>query len=81
MLVDLSLLQTHTLGIDPAGKDILRIMAAGLEAVNPYNAVKHYFHREKNILSAGSQNIDLSQIKRVFIIGFGKASIPMSAAI
>ena len=81
MPVNSSSLQTYTLENIPAGKDILRIMAAGLNAVDPYQVVHRFLHRKKNDLLIGRQTVDLSQIKRVFIIGFGKASIPMSYAI
>lgn len=58
-----------------------RIMAAGLNAVDPYLAVTHFLHREKDVLFAGTQTIDLSKFNRIFIIGVGKAAVPMTSAI
>ena len=58
-----------------------RIMAAGLNAVDPYLAVTHFLHREKDVLFAGVQTIDLSKFNRIFIIGVGKAAVPMTFAI
>jgi len=76
-----SSLQTYTLASHPAGKDIMRIMTAGLNAVDPHLAVTHFLHRENDVLFAGNQTIDLNKINRIFVIGIGKAAIPMTCAI
>jgi glycerate 2-kinase len=81
MSISPSLLQTYTLANHPAGKDISRILAAGLNAVDPYQAIRHFLHREKHVLFAGNQTIELNKINRVFVIGVGKAAVPMSYAI
>jgi glycerate 2-kinase len=56
-------------------------MASGINAVDPYLAVTHFLHREKDVLFAGNQTIDLSNFNRIFIIGVGKAAVPMTSAI
>jgi glycerate 2-kinase len=81
MPISLASLQTYTLANHPAGKDLTRIMAAGLNAVDPYQVITHFLHREKEVLFAGNQTIDLNKINRVFIIGVGKAAVPMTSAI
>jgi glycerate 2-kinase len=74
-------IQTYTLANHPAGKDIARILAAGLIAVDPYQAITHFLRREKDFLFAGYQTIDLRRIKRIFVIGVGKAAVPMTKAV
>ena len=81
MSIKPSSLLTYTLANHPAGNDIVRIMAAGLNAVDPYLAVTHFLHRELDVLFAGNQTINLSKINRIFIIGIGKAAVPMTSAI
>jgi glycerate 2-kinase len=81
MSASVSSLRAYTLDNHPAGNDIIRIMAAGLNAVDPYQAIAHFLHREKDYLFAGDQSIDLHQIKRIFVIGVGKAAVPMTKAV
>lgn len=55
------------------GQDACEIMAAAIFAVDPYISVISYFqeHPQLNNLLEGS---------RIFLIGFGKASVPMAKA-
>ncbi len=58
--------------------DSLLIFKAGLEAVDPFQAVNHYVKTENNILHIGQRKYNLSQYKRIFVLGAGKASAAMA---
>jgi glycerate-2-kinase len=60
-------------------KDILDILAAALDAVNPYCAVKRVFKDNKIILN--DKILDISVFDNIYIVGFGKASIGMAQAV
>jgi len=62
-------------------KDAKLIFYAGLEAVEPYKAVKRFVKRKDGILKIADRAYNLKKIKRVFIIGIGKAAFPMTKAI
>jgi len=62
----------RTSEIKKARKDVLNILSAALNAVDPYNAVKNFLDKQK---------IDISDFKDIYLIGFGKASIKMTKAV
>jgi glycerate 2-kinase len=62
-----------------------KIFQAGLSAIDPYKAVHNYVAVKNNVLILGSElqksrEYDLKRFKRVFVLGAGKASVPMAAA-
>jgi len=59
----------------------LDIFGAALKAVDPAEAIRRHVHREGSFLKAGSSTFDLSQIRNIFVVGAGKASAPMGAAL
>jgi glycerate 2-kinase len=64
----------------------LRVMAtelqqAALEAVEPGAAVHRHVHREEDVLIVASHRYDLHDYERVFVVGCGKATVPMTTAI
>ena len=59
--------------------DVLDILSAALDAVDPYNAVKSSFN--DNLIMLGKENIDVSDFENVYLIGFGKASVSMAQAV
>ena len=61
--------------------DAVQIFYAGLGAVEPGAAVKRYCRLVKENLSVGEKTYNLSRIKNTIVIGAGKASAPMAAAI
>jgi len=63
------------------GRDVCEIMAAAINAVNPYQCVKDAVGLYGQRLMVGELEIDLSRYERKFIIGFGKASVPMAKAL
>jgi hydroxypyruvate reductase len=59
----------------------LEVLAAGLAAVDPYQAVRRFLQRTGSLLRAGDSLIDLDQVGRVIVVGAGKAGGPMAAAV
>ena len=70
--------ETHSLRNHPRGASVQRILAAALEAVDPTQAIHQHMQREGNHLEIGDQTFDLRQFARLLVIGFGKASLPMT---
>ena len=58
-----------------------RIFSAGLEAVNPADAVKSSCAFNGHELICGGETYNLDQYKNIIIIGAGKATAPMAMAI
>jgi glycerate-2-kinase len=61
--------------------EISQILQAALNSVDPYQIVKKRLKKNGAILSIGNESVDLDLIDQVFIIGFGKAVLPMAKAI
>lgn len=59
---------------------IHRVLQAALAAVDPGAAVHRWMQREGDILQIGSRSYDLQGIQKIFLLGIGKAAIPMGAA-
>jgi hydroxypyruvate reductase len=60
--------------------DATSIFYNALKAVEPKAAVKRYCKLEDEILFIGHFRYDLNQYKNLFVIGAGKATAPMAAA-
>lgn len=60
---------------------LLRIFKAGLAAADPADAVRRNVRVEGNAFYAGPLSIPLAEIKRIFVIGAGKASVRMAKAL
>ncbi|PDW04963.1 glycerate kinase type-2 family protein [Candidatus Viridilinea mediisalina] len=71
----------HSLRTEPAGTTIAQIMTAALAAVDPAQAVRRMVRREGALLYAGEHCFDLTSIERVFVVGAGKAGVPMALAL
>jgi hydroxypyruvate reductase len=76
MRFDPSILQPNP----PVRQKIATVLEAALTAVDPYGAVLHVLQRQGNLLTVGAQQYDLTQFRRVFVIGAGKAGAPMTQA-
>ena len=61
--------------------DAVKIFFAGLQAVEPGAAVKNYCRLDGDRFFIGDRPYDLSRFNNVFVIGAGKASAPMAAAL
>jgi hydroxypyruvate reductase len=62
------------------GPAVKRILSAALEAVEPGEAVRWHLRRDGDRLFIGEKTYDLAGVKRVFIVGAGKAGAPMAEA-
>ena len=62
-------------------QDANDIFYAGLQAVEPGMAVKKHCRLENNHFFINGHGYDLAHFKNLFVIGAGKASAPMAAAI
>ncbi len=58
-----------------------RIYGASLQAVEPGSAVKRFFARRGRILDAAGRRYDLDSVRKTFLVGAGKAGVPMARAI
>jgi len=59
----------------------LSIFQAGLKAVDPREAVKRALHLSGDELQMGQRRYRLSDFKRIWTVGAGKAAVPMAQAI
>ena len=78
--MDPSRFLSKTLGSIPQGDTVRKIMAAAIQAVEPASAVRTHLKCTERTLSAGGKRYDLQKIKRIFLIGAGKAGAPMARA-
>jgi hydroxypyruvate reductase len=67
--------------IEKMRKDAIQIFYKALEPVEPRAAVKRNCRLTENNLHIGKTSYDLSEIDNIYVIGTGKASAPMAAAI
>ena len=63
------------------GEAASEIMAVAINAVNPYQLVSQYVKKTGSTLIVGDEVINLQSIDRIYVIGFGKASVPMARAL
>ena len=57
------------------------IFYAGLQAVNPIDAMKRHVKLEANILRVGTSQYDVTTFQNIYVVGGGKASASMAHAI
>lgn len=63
------------------GTDACEILSTALEAVDPYRCVSEQLAVENQHLRIGQIEFSLDQFERIFLIGFGKAAVPMAKAV
>ncbi|MBW1644537.1 MAG: glycerate kinase [Deltaproteobacteria bacterium] len=61
--------------------DALKIYQAGVEAVEPGSAIRRYCSVENNLIYSNGKEYNLTDIQNIYVVGAGKATAPMSAAI
>jgi glycerate 2-kinase len=66
---------------DPRRRQLMTVLEAALDAVDPFLAVQQALRCQDNILYVGSRSYDLSRYRRIFVIGAGKAGAPMTQAV
>ncbi|QRN83792.1 glycerate kinase [Chloroflexota bacterium] len=57
------------------------VMAAALNAVDPYSCVQDHIKRDENAIEFNGERVELAEIDRIFLVGVGKASVPMTMAV
>lgn len=62
-------------------QDSQALMRAALRAVDPEAAVHRHVHRSGQRLLVAGRRYDLQRYERVFVIGAGKAAVPMATAV
>ena len=72
---------TTTLRSHPRGQDVVQILNACVQAVEPGNAVRRFVKREKNLLFIDNQKYDLDEFENVIVLGLGKATEAMSLSL
>jgi len=60
-------------------KDILDMLSAAVDAVQPSQVIKDLFRGSQLVFA--SESIDLASFDNVYIVGFGKASVGMAQAV
>ncbi len=65
----------------PVEESVFRsILRAALTAADPQEAVRRSMVRQGNLLWVGEKRYDLETIRHIYIIGAGKAAVPMALA-
>jgi hydroxypyruvate reductase len=64
----------------PQGESVARILAAAIQAVEPGAAVLRHMQRRGERLTIAGQEYNLADFRHVYLIGAGKASVPMARA-
>lgn len=71
---------TSSLAASPQGQAMARVLAAAIAAVEPAQAVQRFLQRQGSHLMVGEHSYDLMQIEHIWLVAFGKASLPMASA-
>jgi len=68
----------NAVGKDNSRKKVLQIIDSGLLAIKTEKIIRNSVRLKKNNLLVKNKKLNLSKYKRVFVIGFGKASSLMA---
>ncbi len=71
---------TTSLRAHSSGAAVARVMAAAIRAVDPEQAVRRHLRREGDCVWVGERAYDLTAFERVWLVGAGKAGLPMARA-
>lgn len=63
------------------GLDACRILADAVQAVDPYHCVLEKLRLDGNDVIIENDRCSVQEFNRIFVIGFGKASVPMAKAV
>jgi len=69
------------LALTPERKQVLEIIEAGLESIQPDVVMKKNIYIEGETLNISHKKYDLKQFERIFLLGFGKGSAGISKII
>ena len=81
MIIKPEQISTYSLIRSSRGVDICKVLAAAINGVDAGTAIKKHVSRDADYLIIDRNTFDLCKFSRIFIIGAGKASIPMTNAI
>jgi len=81
MIIKPEQISTYSLIRSSWGGDICKVLAAAINGADAGAAIKKHVSRDTEYLFIDRNTFDLCIFKRIFIIGAGKASIPMASAI
>ena len=62
-------------------RHLAQILGAAVQAVEPAAAVKRFVSRRGDVFRVGDRSYDLRALRRIFVVGGGKGSAPMAAAL
>ena len=74
-------ISSHSIRESPIGHQVIRILEAAIETVNPEKLVQRNLLRDGNLISIGNRTYDLESFGNIYIVGFGKASVPMTLGV
>lgn len=63
------------------GADACQVLAQAVNAVDPYACVANHVQFDGQHMSIGRSVIKADQFERIFLIGFGKAAVPMAVSV
>lgn len=72
---------TRTLRENPWGFAVARVLNAAIQAVDPKEAIHGHMQREAHKLSIDGHDYDLNLFGQIFVVGAGKAAVPMAQAV
>lgn len=62
------------LATNPSRKIVLDLVEAAIDSIQPGHVLKQHFSLQGNLLTIQSNQLNLNNFKRVFLLGFGKGS-------
>jgi len=68
-------------GKEKRRRQIVTILEAALDAVDPAAAVQEHLRRQGRDLQVGDVSYDLSRYRHIYVVGAGKAGAPMAQAV
>ena len=81
MIIQPGQFATNSLRQSSRGDDICQILAAAINSADPGGAIRNHVSLDDHQLIIDSKIYNLELNKRVFVIGAGKAVVPMAAAV
>lgn len=72
---------TNSLRRSPRGNDVCRVLAAAINSADAGIAIKNHISLDGDRLITSNRTYDLYEYKHLFILGSGKAAVPMARAI
>lgn len=81
MLISPEKFTTHSLRSSPWGDNICRVLSAAIHNADAGLSIKNKVSLNANILKVDNQTFDLNTYLRIFVLGVGKAAVPMAKAL